>query len=200
MKLDVLLEVSFCPKQALSRTRRLADAYLAKQRGIYPELQVQQVDLEVARLPDIGLLAAVAKSKTIGGVELTPEEQVVWTEIGGIATRFMSADEVVLVAPMWNFSLPYKLKHYLDVVAQPGIAFRYGEQGAEGLGRGRPLTLVTTRGGVIGDSPYNHQTPLLKTLAGFLDFDYREIVAEGLDAEGPERGEAILREVITRLS
>ena len=197
--MEKILEVSFCPKRELSRTRRLADAYLEKRRKESGALHLEQLDLEQARLPEIGLLAAVAKSKTIGGVPLDRDEQKVWEEIEVFAQQFMSVDEVVLVAPIWNFSLPYKLKHYLDLVAQPGIAFQYSEAGVEGLGRGRPLTLVTTRGGVIGDSPFNHQTPLLKTMAGFLDFNYQEIVAEGLDAEGPAWGEAILDEVIAGL-
>ena len=194
-----ILEVSFCPKKAISRTRRLADAYLDKARATHAGLAVEQLDLEQTQLPEVGLLAAVAKSKTIGGVDLTPEEQVAWQEIGAIARQFMSTDEVVLVAPMWNFSVPYKIKHYLDVVAQPGVAFHYTEAGAQGLGGGRPLTLVTTRGGVIGDSPYNHQSPFLRTLAGFLDFEYREIVAEGVDEQGPVRGDEILQEAIARL-
>src|SRR5262249_28507685 len=34
------------------------------------------------------------------------------------------ADRVVISTPMWNFSIPYKLKHWIDLVSQPGLTFR----------------------------------------------------------------------------
>jgi FMN-dependent NADH-azoreductase len=46
-------------------------------------------------------------------------------------------------------SVPYPLKHYIDIVVQPGLTFRETDKGAKALeGRdGRQLILVTSTGG-----------------------------------------------------
>ena len=41
-----------------------------------------------------------------------------------IALRFALADRVLISTPMWNFGIPYKLKQWIDVITQPGLAFR----------------------------------------------------------------------------
>jgi FMN-dependent NADH-azoreductase len=134
------------------------------------------------------------------GSQLTPTQQRAWDAIVPWAREFLAADEVVIAAPMWNFSLPYPVKHYLDVVVQPGLLFRYTAQGPHGLCGGKPLTLVTTRGSAYADLPQvNFQTSYLRWLCEFIDCRYSEVVAEGLDARGPQAGEKVLTEVIDRL-
>ena len=32
-----------------------------------------------------------------------------------MALRFSLADRVLISTPMWNFSIPYKLKHWIDL-------------------------------------------------------------------------------------
>ncbi len=52
---------------------------------------------------------------------------------------------------MWNFGIPYKLKHYIDVIAQPGQTFSFSpETGYTGLVTGKPVTVVYARGGAYG--------------------------------------------------
>jgi FMN-dependent NADH-azoreductase len=37
-----------------------------------------------------------------------------------VAEAFLkSADAYLISVPMWNFSIPYMLKHYIDIVIQP---------------------------------------------------------------------------------
>lgn len=38
--------------------------------------------------------------------------------------RLEGADKVLISSPMCNFSIPYRLKHYLDLVCQPGLSFQ----------------------------------------------------------------------------
>lgn len=195
-----LLVVSFLPKGPLSRTRRLLDAWLAKRRASEPALVVDEVDLVHTELPPVDGPVAMAKGSVAAGSLLAPTQQRAWEAITPWAEEFLAADEVAIAAPMWNFSLPYPVKHYLDVVVQPGLMFRYTAQGPRGLCAGKPLTLVTTRGGVYADLPQvNFQSAYLRWLCEFIDCRYGEIVAEGLDVRGPEAGDKILSEVIARL-
>ncbi|WP_372715894.1 FMN-dependent NADH-azoreductase [Immundisolibacter sp.] len=195
-----LLVVSFTPKGSGSRTRRLLDAWLTRRGTTEPGLTVDEVDLTTADLPRVDGPVALAKGSVAAGSPLTPNQQQAWAAITRWASAFLDADEVVLAAPMWNFSLPYPVKHYLDVVVQPGLLFRYTAQGPQGLCGGKRLTLVTTRGGSYVDLPQvNFQTAYLRWLCQFIDCRYAELVAEGLDTRGPEAGEKLLMRVIDDL-
>ena len=195
-----LLLISFTPKGPLSRTRRLLDAWLARRRAADAGLHVDEVDLVNTELPPVDGPVALAKGSVAAGSQLAPTQQRAWDAITPWAREFLAADEVVIAAPMWNFSLPYPVKHYLDVVVQPGLLFRYTAQGPQGLCAGKPLTLVTTRGNAYADLPQvNFQTSYLRWLCEFIDCRYAEVVAEGLDVRGPEAGEKSLTEVIARL-
>jgi FMN-dependent NADH-azoreductase len=195
-----MLVISFMPKGPLSRTRRLLDAWLARRRGADAALQVDEVDLTNTELPPVDGPVALAKGSVAAGSQLAATQQRAWDAITPWAREFLAADEVAIAAPMWNFGLPYPVKHYLDVVVQPGLLFRYTAQGPQGLCGGKPLTLVTTRGNAYADLPQvNFQTSYLRWLCEFIDCRYDEVVAEGLDVRGPEAGERLLAERIARL-
>jgi FMN-dependent NADH-azoreductase len=69
---------------------------------------------------------------------------------------------------MWNFSIPYKLKHYLDVLIQPGLTFSFSpESGYKGLVTGKPVFVALARGG-----EYPPGSP-----AEAWDFQFKYIVA-----------------------
>lgn len=195
-----LLVVSFTPKGPLSRTRRLLDAWLARRRAVDAGLHVDEVDLTNTELPPVDGPVALAKGSVAAGSQLAATQQRAWDAITPWAREFQAADEVAIAAPMWNFSLPYPVKHYLDVIVQPGLLFRYTAHGPQGLCAGKPLTLVTTRGNAYVDLPQvNFQTNYLRWLCEFIDCRYDEVVAEGLDVRGPEAGEQALAERIARL-
>ncbi|MDM3557060.1 NAD(P)H-dependent oxidoreductase [Proteus mirabilis] len=42
-------------------------------------------------------------------------------------------DIIVITAPMYNFSIPSQLKHYIDFIARAGETFKYTETGSVGL-------------------------------------------------------------------
>ena len=59
-----------------------------------------------------------------------------------IAEHFKSADKYVFSLPMWNFGIPYKLKHFIDVLVQPGLTFSFSpETGYKGLVTGKPAVV-----------------------------------------------------------
>ena len=48
-----------------------------------------------------------------------------WAGVRAIVDRFKSADKLLISVPMWNFGIPYALKHYIDVITQPGLTFAW---------------------------------------------------------------------------
>ncbi|MBN9529549.1 MAG: FMN-dependent NADH-azoreductase [Alphaproteobacteria bacterium] len=106
--------------------------------------------------------------------------------------EFLSADVVVIGAPMYNFSVSSQLKAWIDRVAVKGKTFNYTEKGPEGLAGGKKVIIASSRGGIYSSGPgaaIDHQEPYLRAVFGFFgitDLDY--IRAEGVNY-GPEQRE-----------
>ena len=84
---------------------------------------------------------------------------------------------------MWNFGIPYKLKHYIDVLAQPGQTFSFSpETGYSGLVTDKPVVVVYARGGAYGSDAakgMDFQKSYMELLLGFIGFtDVRSVVVE----------------------
>jgi FMN-dependent NADH-azoreductase len=66
-----------------------------------------------------------AKYKGISGESMTPVELATWEKIRELASRFQRADRIVLGVPMWNLSVPYKLKKLIDLSCQRNMLFTF---------------------------------------------------------------------------
>jgi FMN-dependent NADH-azoreductase len=119
-----------------------------------------------------------------------------------LLAEIFAADTIVFAAAMINFGIPSGLKAYIDYVVRPGIAFRYGEKGPEGLIKGKKVYLVVARGGKYSEGPmqaYNFQDTYLKAAFGFIGItDVEVIVVEGV-AFGPEVAEQAVSSALARV-
>ncbi len=82
---------------------------------------------------------------------------------------------------MWNFGIPYILKHYFDVLVQPGLTFTMApDVGYRGLVRDRIAVIVYASGGTFdspGTEPLDLERRYLELVLGFIGFqDVRSIV------------------------
>ena len=108
-----------------------------------------------------------------------------------ILDEFLSADVVLIGAPMYNFSIPSQLKAWVDLICVSGATFRYGANGPEGLCGGKRVIIISSRGGLYGPGspfePFDHQEQYLRHLFTFIGVkDITIITAEGV-AYGPEK-------------
>ena len=151
-----------------------------------PNLIVEDLELFQMDLPTLNQSVTEAKYMTIAGVTLDTASQFMWNEITDISTSFVSYDMYVISAPMWNFSVPYKLKHYIDVIMQPGILFKFTATGVEGLAKNKKMICITSRGSDYSvGSPMNvmdFQESYLRAIFGFAGItDVSFINAQPLD-------------------
>ena len=85
---------------------------------------------------------------------------------------------------MWNFGVPYKLKHYIDVITQPGLSFSFTpETGYSGLVTRKPAVVIYARGGEYSSSDaaagMDFQKRYFELWLGFIGFtDVSAILAE----------------------
>jgi len=107
-----------------------------------------------------------------------------------VLDEFLSADTVVIGAPMYNFTLPSQLKAWLDRIVVNGRTFRYSADGTpEGLAGGKRVIVALSRGGFYrGDSPaagLEHLETYLTGLFGFIGITPEFVAADGINM-GPE--------------
>src|SRR5664279_4609709 len=92
----------------------------------------------------------------LSGKELSGKSKEAWKKIEAEITRFMAADVYLVSTPMWNFSIPYMLKHYIDVIVQPKYLFRYTASGVEGLAKNKKMLVIASRGGDYSPGSPSH--------------------------------------------
>lgn len=142
-----LLHVNASPRGSASQSLAIADAFLGVYKDRKPETKVDTLHLFEERPPEFGTVAAAAKMAAFSGQEQTPEQIAVWEQARAVFDRFVAADEYVFNIPMWNAGVPYVLKHWIDVITQPGWVFGFDPAaGYTGLVTGKRAVVVLTGG------------------------------------------------------
>jgi FMN-dependent NADH-azoreductase len=187
-----LLIIEASPRKTRSASIQVADAFAAAYADANPDDTVEKLDLWALDLPAFDGDTINAKYRVLHGQKHTAEEAAAWKAVADMANRFASADKFLFSVPMWNFGIPYQLKHFIDIITQPGLTFSYTpEEGYKGLVTGKPAAVVYARGGAYSDDSMkamDFQKPYVELLLGFIGFtDIREIVVEPtLMADDPE--------------
>ena len=95
--------------------------------------------------------------------------------------ELQAADTVVIGAPIYNFGAPASLKAWMDLVARPGVTFRYTESGPEGLLKGKRAIVTVASGGVPVGSDIDFLSSHLTFFLGFIGItDVEVLVAKDI--------------------
>ncbi len=174
------------PRGEKSRTLEIAGKFLDALKEKNPDLEIETLDLFKEDLPEIFEDSTAAKYATIMGIPLEDAMKQRWEVISKYAHAFKDADVYLISSPMWNFSIPYKLKHYIDIIVQPNILIQFTDTGVVPLNTGKKMFCVTTRGSDFRpDSPYHAydcQESYLRAIFGFTGiYDITFIHGQPLD-------------------
>ena len=120
-----LLYVNASPRGPESESRALADAFLRSYRDHGGDVEVELLDLWTDRLPVFAGKGVAAKMAVFGGRTPAGEAGDAWAEVRALFDRFAAADEYLFTVPMWNHSVPWVLKHFIDTISQPGMLFGF---------------------------------------------------------------------------
>ncbi len=163
-----LLHIEGSPRADRSRSCMVASHLLA-------HLQGHETDrLSVFDpLPAFDNAAIEARYAIIHGERADPESVAAWAEIRSLVAHFLSFDTLMFSVPMWNFGIPYRLKHYIDLITQPGLAFSVGADGqVQGHASGRTAILIAA--GALDTTPgsplaaLDHQAAYMQAWLGFI--------------------------------
>ncbi len=178
-----LLYIESSPRKERSKSIAVAKAFLDEYQANHPDDEIVTLDLWDTKLPEFDGFTIDAKYQVLHGQDFTDEQQQAWQAVVDICDEFKSADKYVISLPMWNFGIPYKLKHYIDVIAQPGQTFSFDPAtGYSGLVTGKPATVIYARGGTYGSEEakgMDLQKGYMDLLLGFIGFtDVNSIMVE----------------------
>ncbi len=179
-----LLYLKASPRGDRSYSSAAAEAFVTAYEEQHPDDEIVTLDLFKTELPAFDGLAVEAKYVILHGEKHTPEHREAWRSVENLIAEFKSADKYVLSTPMWNFGIPYRLKHYLDIILQPGYTFSFSpEEGYKGLVLGKPIAVFYARGGEYPPGTdyeaYDLQTKYVDLILKFIGFtDIRPFVVE----------------------
>jgi FMN-dependent NADH-azoreductase len=168
-----LLHIESSPRGQRSASISVAQRFLDRYRVTHPGDTVETLNLWKANLPEFDGPTVDAKYAVMRGQDPTGDQVRAWQVVTQIATHFKSADKYLFSVPMWNFGIPYKLKHFIDVIVQAGLTFSFSpSEGYKGLVTGRPTVAIFARGGAYGPGTgaeaYDIQAPYLRHILGFI--------------------------------
>ena len=201
-----LLFIEASPRKEHSSSSRVAKAFVEGYQKANPDHEVEHLPLFDIELPSFTAEGANQKMEQIvdmisGGTGIAATGE--WAGVVQEIERLRSADKIIVSSPIWNFSIPYRLKHYLDIVCQPGLTFYVNEK-AEYIGTitDKPIQFVLSSG-----SPYEVRFPLesdgtktdfarpyLQHIARFIGFeDIRFMKIEPTGMLPPDQLEALIK-------
>jgi len=203
-----LLYIEASPRKDRSASIEVAQSFVSAFSEKDVENKVGTLDLWNTVLPEFDGDSINAKYRVMHGENPTPEETAAWEVITQIVDQFKAADHYLFSTPMWNFSIPYKLKHYIDVISQPGLTWSFSpESGYEGLVTGKSVTLVLARGGEYSSNIEAHamdyQKRYLEMILGFIGFkDINTVLIEPTlsDVESKAKAIAIAKSEVSELA
>ena len=130
---------------------------------------------------------------------MTPTDPAVQRDVAlsqAVLDEFLSADMVVLGAPMYNFTIPSQLKAWIDRILVAGKTFRYSAQGPEGLAGNKRVIVAISRGGFYGPgtqaAAFEHLESYLRGVFGFIGVTKLEFISADGVRVGPEHREKAL--------
>ena len=168
-----LLYIESSPRKSRSRSIEVAEVFLAQLQKSHPSIEIDKLDLWATDLPPFDGHTVEAKYAIMHGQPHSPDQAKAWNRVEAVIERFKSADGYLFSLPMWNFGIPYVLKHLIDVIVQPGLTFSFSPaEGYKGLVTNKKAVAVYARGGAYGPDSgaeiFDLQSKALSSILAFI--------------------------------
>ena len=167
-----VLYIQASPRVERSYSIAVADSFVEAYKKNNPEDEIVKLNVFDDSLSAFDGPVVQAKYKILQGRPHSSGELETWKKVEQVIEQFTSADKYLLAVPMWNFSIPYRLKQYIDLLIQPGYTFAFSQdKGYEGLVTGKPMLAIYSRGGQYppGSDPEAMYRSLNETLRNLPD-------------------------------
>lgn len=181
-----ILYIEASPRKDRSHSIHVAKHFLQAYRDYHESDEVEVLDLWHMELPPFDGFTIAAKYAILRGNPHTEQQAQAWKQVTDLFEPFAQADKYVFSIPMWNYSIPYRLKHYIDIITQPGLAFNVTDEGLKGAVTGKPAVLIYSSGGTYNSekSPVeskDFQKPYMRCWLEFIGFEtIKEVIVDNM--------------------
>jgi FMN-dependent NADH-azoreductase len=165
-----LLYIEASPAKSASHSIHVAKIFLNAYEQAHPQDNVETIDLWAEDLPPFDGETIAAKFAVLRKKDFSAEQRARWDAVSKLSRRFNAADKYLFSVPMWNFGVPYRLKHYIDVVTLAGENWSWSRaEGYKSLLSGKKALLVYASAGEYGaNDPADFQKPYLRKWLNFI--------------------------------
>ena len=157
-----------------SVSRQLTSSIVERLKREQPGARIIRRDLAADPLPHL-TLEAMADSATVD--------------------EFLSADTIVIGAPMYNWNVPTQLKSWIDRILVAGRTFKYTEAGPVGLAGGRRVIVALARGGFYEEGTpmrsLEHVETYLRGVLGIIGIEPEFVAADGLNVSPEQKQKSV---------
>ena len=164
-----LLCIEASPMKHRSNSTAIAEAFLEVYQESHPSDDIARLNLWDVRLPAFDAQTIDAKFAVLRTQDFTPEQWERWEAVRTIARQFNASDKYVFSVPMWNFGIPYPLKHFIDVVTLPGENWMWSKaDGYQPLLSGKNALLICSSANDHSEDQSDFQKPYLRRWLNFI--------------------------------
>ena len=179
-----LLVVEASPRKSASGSTDGSRLFVEEFRRHKPDIAIDRLDLWGTELPEFNGAIISAKYAKLAGRALDADEERAWITIGSMIERLKHADALLIATPMWNLGIPYKLKHWIDLITQPGLTFSFTpEVGYRPLLSSKPtVVILSSAGDYSAGASFGRPdlaTPYLQAALGFIGLNKLTFVPMG---------------------
>lgn len=167
-----------------SRTLTVLEAFLETYRQQHATANIEINDLYQSQFPEIDadVLGAWPDLRAGNTPEQLPTHQRDKITVFNTAVQqFIAADKVIIANPLWNMSIPTKLKSWIDAINVAGKTFKYNADGsATPLAPGKKIVHIQATGGKYAGQDFG--TQYIQMMLKFLGAtSITKIGVEGMD-------------------
>ena len=200
--MTTLLHLDSSASRQSSRSRRLAEQFIARWKAVHPDAKVLYRDLAADPPPHLADEAHVVAWQTQPDKQ-TPEMKKLAEKSDQLVDELLSADRLVISCPMYNFTIPTVLKSYIDHIVRAGRTFVFEETGPRGLVQAVTGLVITAEGGNYRKpkyQPFDFLEPYLRAILGILGIrDLTFVRAFDMNSQGGALREQSLAKVQSEL-
>jgi FMN-dependent NADH-azoreductase len=164
-----ILHITSSPRKDASFSIKLSKAIVEKIEAKYPDSALTEINLVEKQFPHledfhIQSFFTPAESRTPQLIEAIKHSDEAIKQV-------MDADIIVIGAPLYNFTIHTTLQTWINHIVRKGITFNYGDNGPEGLIKGKKIYIAMSSGGIYSAGPMQSMdfaSPYLKAMFGFI--------------------------------
>ena len=178
--MPTLLNILSSPRGDHSISRILSQDFVTAWQTQHPDGKVTVRDLAEDHLPYVGV-------SWISGIflsvdEHTPEMAKALALSDELIAELLSADEILIATPMYNFTVPANLKAWIDLIVRPRVTHS-GPPERKGLVSGKSCKIIIASGGTYDEglpaAASDYESGYLKRILGFIGITDVEVVLAG---------------------